>query len=235
MSAPFRFKQFTIVQDKSAFKVGTDSVLLGAWAAVEKAPEILDVGTGTGILALMAAQRNHSATITGIDIDLPSVEEAVANFSSTPWSARLLAAQSDLAAWAVKHPGKYGFIISNPPYFSAGLAPADARRYQARHQRSGWEKWMNEISILLRPTGLYATIVPANEKHAVQHTGALCGLHLLRGMQGTFCNGLPVSRVLMEFTKDPMSTTEISSLVIYENNDLYHKDFRDLTQSFYLN
>jgi len=125
---PFRFKQFSIKNDASAMKVGTDGVLLGAWARTVSG-RVLDVGTGTGLIALMIAQREPSAFITAIDIDAPSVEEASYNFFASPWSERLSSSLCDFRTME----GCFDQIISNPPFFIDSLKSSDSRRSDARH------------------------------------------------------------------------------------------------------
>lgn len=234
MTAPFRFKAFTIVQEKSAFKTGTDSVLLGAWANVTIAQQVLDAGTGTGILALMVAQRNEDALITGIDTDAASTEEAAFNFSNSPWTMRLQAIHIDLQSHAFQHPTKYDLVISNPPYFSNSLRPEDARVLAARHQQTGWVKWMEAIATLLRPEGSYATIIPVTEKTAVLHAAGLTGLQATRICTVHTRSDLPASRLLIEFSPDPMKGLERSSVAIYEKEEMYSEEFRKLTEKFYL-
>jgi tRNA1Val (adenine37-N6)-methyltransferase len=234
MTAPFRFKAFTLVQEKSAFKAGTDSVLLGAWANVTSAQQVLDAGTGTGILALMVAQRNKDALITGIDTDAVSTEEAAFNFSKSPWTDRLHAIHIDLQSYAYQHPAKYSLAISNPPYFSNSLRPEDTRVLAARHQQTGWGKWMEAIATLLRPEGSYTTIIPVTEKTAVLQAAGLAGLHATRICTVHTRSDLPASRLLIEFSPDPMKGLERSNLVIYEKGEIYSEEFRKLTKEFYL-
>ena len=112
----FQFKQFAVAHDKCAMKVNTDGVLLGAWADVSKAKTILDIGTGTGVIALMMAQRNTDALIDAIDIDKPACEQAYENFKQSQWSERMLVFQTSLQEY--NPPALYDLIISNPPYFA---------------------------------------------------------------------------------------------------------------------
>ena len=130
----FRFKQFTVCDERSAMKIGTDGVLVGAWADVEDDWRILDVGTGTGLIALMLAQRNASAKIVGIDISHEAVEEARDNFSRSPWATRLSAIEGDVCGFEGSE--KFDHIVSNPPYFVDSLHSPDALRTMARHTSS---------------------------------------------------------------------------------------------------
>jgi len=129
----FQFKQFTVWHDKCAMKVGTDGVLLGAWADMEQARSILDVGTGSGLIALMAAQRNLTAAITAIDIDESAIIQARENFDRSPWVNRLTAEPISLEDFAGSTDAMFDVIVSNPPYFHQSLHSPDKKRTLARH------------------------------------------------------------------------------------------------------
>ena len=119
MSKPFRFKQFTIHQDKTAMKVGTDGVLLGAWTSVESNPfSILDIGAGTGLIALQLAQRSHAEVIDALEIDDNAYEQAVENFENSPWSDRLFCYHAGLDEFVDEIEDKYDLIVSNPPFYT---------------------------------------------------------------------------------------------------------------------
>ena len=120
----FRFKKFRVINDKTAMKVGTDGVLLGAWCDVSAATSVLDVGAGCGLIALMIAQRNDHAMIDAIDIDCCAVEEAYINFHDSPWGGRLNVREADFNIFANSCVKKYDLIVSNPPFFSNGVMPA---------------------------------------------------------------------------------------------------------------
>ena len=130
----FRFKQFEVLNDRTAMKVGTDGVLLGAWCPVDDAHHVLDVGTGCGVIALMVAQRNPQAVIKGIDIDHDAIMESVLNFNNSPWSNRLSAIETDFNSM-IDHQ-RYDLIISNPPFFTNGVLPTGEARTTARHTSS---------------------------------------------------------------------------------------------------
>lgn len=133
MASPnFRFKLFTVWHDHCAMKVGTDGVLLGAWAQQKHARTILDIGTGSGLIALMLAQRFQEAEITGIDIDPSAAKQASDNFRLSPWSHRMHARCIDLHTFSLED-GHFDLIVSNPPYFSASLKNPNQQRATARH------------------------------------------------------------------------------------------------------
>ena len=127
----FRFKQFTVYHDRCAMKVGTDGVLLGAWTNLSQSRRILDIGTGTGLIALMMAQRVPEVPITAIDIDAEAVNQANENFSASPWNNRLEAVLQDVCTYTEKN--SFDTIVSNPPYFINSLKCPDNQRTTARH------------------------------------------------------------------------------------------------------
>lgn len=185
----FRFKRFSVRNEKSAMKVNSDGVLLGA--AVQLDPSIarvLDVGTGTGTIALILAQRlEHmlpcaaaDLRITGIDIDPPSAQEAAENFSASPWSGVLKAELSDLAQWRAPD-GGYDLIISNPPYFDNSLLNPDPRETAARHSISLSYRELAEFAQrALSPSGRLALILPSDCEKALTATCRRNGLRLSR-------------------------------------------------------
>ncbi|MDO5333018.1 MAG: methyltransferase, partial [bacterium] len=167
----FRFRQFEVSNKLSAMKIGTDAVLLGAWAfeasgfGASSDLRALDIGCGTGVLSLMLAQRFTGMSVLGIDIDAEAAAEAAANFSRSPWAARLEALQTDFREFATSgEAGIYDIIISNPPFFTGGAeAPDDARRI-ARHQESlGLHDLMEGATHVLAPEGILAVVLPADK------------------------------------------------------------------------
>ncbi len=177
MSSPsFRFRQFEVFHDRCAMKVGTDGVLLGAWAGqtlspTDKAFPVLDIGTGSGLVALMLAQRFPQARITALDIEPSAVEQAQYNFAHSPWPERLTAVQSSLQSFrqttdstnpAPDSPALFRLIVSNPPYFQNSLKNPDKLRELARHTDSlSYSDLVSHTARLLAPGGVGAYILPA--------------------------------------------------------------------------
>ncbi|MBQ6583784.1 MAG: methyltransferase, partial [Alistipes sp.] len=154
----FRFKQFKVEQDGVAMKVGTDGVLLGAWADCSSASSILDIGTGTGVIALMLAQRSSARHIVGVDIDTAAVECAAANFAASPWAERLTAVESSVQEFGGE---RFDLIVSNPPYFVDSLHSPDGQRTVARHTTElTFETLDCSVCRLLADGGRFALILP---------------------------------------------------------------------------
>ena len=134
---PFQFKQFSIEQDKTAMKVGTDGVLLGAWVAISSNPfSILDVGAGTGLIALMLAQRSNAETIDAVELNEEAYEQTVENFEKSDWSDRLFCYHASLQEFTNEFEDKYDLIVSNPPFYTATYKELPSSRALARHTES---------------------------------------------------------------------------------------------------
>ena len=160
--AGFKFKQFAVEQDDVAMKVGTDGVLLGAWANTDNAKRILDIGTGTGVIALQMAQRNPVAQIHAVEIDETAAHRARANFDLSPWAERMNVEQTAVQEFSPAE--KFDLIVSNPPYFVDSLLPPDAKRSTARHTHDlSFEELDSAVCQLLADDGLFALILPVTE------------------------------------------------------------------------
>lgn len=161
MKDQFQFKQFTIHHDRCAMKVGTDGVLLGAWGAVAP-PRILDIGTGSGLIALMAAQRQPDAHVLGIDIDGAAVEQARENVAASPFADRVCIRYQSLQELTDEADAPlFSAILCNPPFFEETLLPPDVRRSQARHTTTlPFPTLVNAAKVLLMPGGEFSVILP---------------------------------------------------------------------------
>ncbi len=204
-SAPsvFRFKQFCVSNEFSALKVGTDAVLLGALTSLpEGCPRVLDIGTGTGVIALMLAQRlaGNAFRITGIDIDGPSAREAAANFAASPWKGNLEALECPLERYRCEDGAKFDLIVSNPPFFDDSLQNPDPRECAARHSVS---LTLAQICAFaeenLDEGGRHALIVPAEAAASLRRTAASFSLAAVRFVSIRTTEKKPVRRTVAEF------------------------------------
>ncbi len=228
----FKFKQFTIRQERSAMKVGTDGVLLGAWASVSPATRaILDIGTGTGLIALMLAQRCPEGRIVGVEIDSESAAQARENVAVSPWSDRVAVAECAIQEFTSEQ--RFDLIVSNPPYFVDSLKSPDASRNKARHTDTlSFEELMRATERLLAPEGRFAVIVPAEAALSVVATGRL---HLVRRCDvRTKPVGVP-KRVMLEFSSRFEGAALREELTIGDGtNGGYSPEYKALTHDFYL-
>ena len=162
----FSFKQFSVQQNRCAMKVGTDGVLLGAWCPIDNNPfSILDIGTGTGIIALMLAQRSHADQIDALEIDEDAYEQAVENFENSSWSDRLFCFHAGLDEFVDEPEDEYDLIISNPPFYSEDYKTENSLRDLARFQDAmPFEELVEAAALLLSENGIFAVIIPFNEE-----------------------------------------------------------------------
>lgn len=198
----FHTQHFSITQKRSAFKVGTDSILLGGWCGADGAQQILDIGTGTGILALICAQRSLLATIKGIEIDPEAAAEASGNFSASPWVRRLSAHCTRVQEWATIHPAQYDFIITNPPYFSQKWRCRDERENIARHDDLlPLADLAAAVDSMLTINGIFSFILPVEEARKLEYLLLYRGFGVWRRALVSAREGEAPLRIMMELTR----------------------------------
>lgn len=237
MTKPFKFKNFTIQQDRCAMKIGTDGVLLGAWASLENHPfSILDIGTGTGIIALMMAQRSSAELIDALEIDEDAYEQAVENFENSDWGDRLFCyhAAFDEFVEEMQEEEKYDLIISNPPFYSDEYTSGNAQRDQARFADAlPFEELLQGVSLLLSEEGKFNVIIPKKEEETFLKIAEHNHLfpHRITRVKGDVNS--EVKRSLMEFgfEKKELNPTE---LTIENSRHNYTPEYIELVKDFYL-
>ena len=245
MGSPnFRFKQFTVWHDRCAMKVGTDGVLLGAWcplaiATSEGEYKVLDIGTGSGLIALMLAQRATSIddtpiVIDTIDIDADAAEQAQYNFEQSPWSKLLRIYQSSLQEWQSEK--EYDLIVSNPPYFQGSLKNPDAQRATARHTDSlSYSELIAHSERLLRRNGILALVLPIEAEEEILSLAAAAGLSPIAITYVHTKPGKPVKRILMALTKgDADGEVDGNHFYIESADSPRSEEYKKLTEEFYL-
>lgn len=225
----FDFQQFHIDQDRCAMKVGTDGVLLGAWAAIGAGatPNVLDVGTGTGIVALMMAQRFDNANVTAIDIDASSAEQAQGNAAASPFTSRIKV--ENVALQSLPSGQLYNAIVCNPPFFYHSLTCPDPQRTTARHAISLTACDIAHHSArLLAPNGQLSVILPYEQHGLMEAEASFVGLFLCRRCTVRTSERKPPSRILLAFTDTPCATLDDTAITI--GDDTHQR----LTKDFYL-
>lgn len=232
----FQFKQFAVNQDQCAMKIGTDGVLLGAWAPIDTRPNsILDIGTGTGIIALMLAQRCDSQQIDALEIDENAYEQAVDNFESSPWSDRLFCFHAGLDEFVEEPEDEYDLIVSNPPFYVEDYRSDNAQRDLARFQEAmPFEDLVEAAALLLSENGVFAVIIPFKEEEnflALAKEYELFPIKITR-VKGT--HETQIVRSLLAFRRYELAVLTADELVIEINRHEYTDDYIALTKDFYL-
>lgn len=236
MTKPFKFKQFEIHQDRCAMKIGTDGVLLGAWTSIENHPgTILDIGAGTGLLALMLAQRSGADTIDALEIDEGAYEQCVDNFETSPWGDRLFCYHAGLDEFLDDIEDQYDLIVSNPPFYSEEVSSGSAARDTARQNQSlPFDELIEGVSKLLSPDGIFSTIIPFKEEVQLIDLAEQKGLypqHITR-VKGNPSSEIKRSLLQFSFNKKEVLKDE---LIIEMERHQYTEDYIALTKDFYLN
>ncbi|MDE3742504.1 tRNA1(Val) (adenine(37)-N6)-methyltransferase [Maribacter polysaccharolyticus] len=235
MTKPFKFKQFEIYQDRCAMKIGTDGVLLGAWTSLMNRPQsILDIGTGTGLLALMLAQRSRAETIDALEIDENAYEQCVGNFEASPWGDRLFCYHAGLDEFTEEIEETYDLIISNPPFHSEEVSSGNVARDLARQNQSlPFEELIDGVSLLLNPNGTFSTIIPFKEERPFLALASHKGLYPERitRVKGTPTSEIKRSLLQFSFTE---GNVDMNELIIEKERHQYTDDYIALTQDFYL-
>ena len=231
----FRFMRFTVRQDRTPMKVGTDGVLLGAWCGVEGVSRALDVGTGTGLIALMIAQR-CGAKIDAIEIDDDAFTQARENISASPWADRIIAHHSPFQKFVLTADAPYDLIVTNPPYFMNSLLPGSKGRTLARHSDSlPLDDLFPCAAGILSPKGRIALIIPYDSTRRAIETAGYSGLHLSRRRDVRALPDRSFFRSLIEFSAESNHFTEEDPLTIEcDSEEKYTDDYLALTDEFYL-
>ena len=231
-NTPFRFKQFSVRHDRCAMKVGTDGVLLGAWGCVE-GKQILDIGTGTGLIALMAAQRNPDAEVIGIDINEAAIEQARENVAESPFRERISCILQDVLAFFPEV--RFDAILCNPPFFTEDTLPDDEGRAMARNNKSlPFSELIPKVATLLTEQGKFSVIIPS--QHISSFIG-LClehGLYLSRRCLVRTTAKKPVRRALLTFAKQQNLMCEEQEICLMNTDGSRSTAYKELTEAFYL-
>lgn len=256
MNEPFKFKQFTIEQDRCAMKIGTDGVLLGAWVSLKNNPfSILDIGAGTGIIALQLAQRSNAEMIDALEIDADAYEQCVSNFENSPWGGRLFCYHASLAEFVEDFEDeaededenqlqiqlqvqvqvqKYDLIISNPPFYSEDYKTADESRDVARFNDAlPFDELIESASLLLSDEGIFAVIIPRKEEENFIKMASEVKLFPNRICRVRGTETSEEKRSLLEFSFEKISP-KFENLTIEISRHVYTEAYKKLVGDFYL-
>jgi len=256
----FSFKQFTIFQDRCAMKVGTDGTLLGAWASIPEEPqaemnessifrrsspsspsshnsppEVLDIGTGTGLIALMIAQRFPQAHITAIDIDEQAIRQAKENVAASPFSDQISVLRADFREFRTGEEGIFDAIVTNPPYFVSSLACPSEQRTMARHTSSlSYQELLQNSFRLLRENGVFSMIIPMENFCQMETEVALAGFFITKKCSIRTMPEKAFKRCMIELRKHPVKQEIITEETINTSPNVRSEWYHQLTKDFYL-
>ena len=231
----FTFKQFFVAHDRCAMKVGTDGVLLGAWSPVARVKRILDIGTGSGLLALMLAQRTgDTVAIDAVELDDAAASQAQENIDESPWKTRIQVHSADIQQWVKECTQRYDLIVSNPPYFEKGVECGSAEREQARYTTT-----LDHASLLTCATeciteeGFFCVVLPENIGNVFTQKALEMGWNLRLRTDISDTEGRLPHRVLLAFSPTQGECFN-DRLVIRGPDQRYSEGYTALTQAFYL-
>jgi len=228
----FHFRQFTVQQDKCAMKVGTDAVLLGSWVKTNQSRYILDIGTGTGLIALMLAQKS-AAYIDAVDIDETAVEQARMNFSASPWNDRLTVTHMSFQSFSESTTKKYDLVVTNPPYFHHASKPAEEARLNARHDvQLSFEALICGVKKVLSDDGRLCIILPFKEALEFMDMAQSKGLFCHEMMRVRTKADKTEKRMMMEFSTQFGLLNE-SEMVIQDDCNSYTEEYIEMTKDFF--
>ena len=231
----FTFKQFFVAHDRCAMKVGTDGILLGAWAPIVQVKHVLDIGTGSGLLALMLAQRtDNRVMLDAVELDEEATAQARENVATSPWGARIQVHQGDIQQWQPAQTRRYELIVSNPPFFTEGVPCATSQREQARYTTT-----LDHVTLLtcaaesITEEVFFCVVLPVDIGNAFVQRAETMGWHLRLRTDVAETEMRPPHRVLLAFS--PTAGECFSDrLIIRGPEQQYSEGFTALTQDFYL-
>jgi tRNA1Val (adenine37-N6)-methyltransferase len=234
-SKPFFFKQFVVHQEKCVMKVGTDGVLLGAWADVAGMERGLDIGTGSGLIALMLAQRAPGAVIHAVEIDDRSCQQARENAQRSPWAGRLQIHHAAIQDYVSRNEGNYDLIVSNPPFFSGGTFSHNQERNSVRHTiKLPHGDLLTAARSLLSPRGRFSVVLPYIEGLRFQELAQSYRLYCTRMVEVRPRPNKPVERLLLEFGSVRRSRQQEQLVIQEAESDEWTEEYKTLTRDFYL-
>ena len=245
MSSPsFRFRRFEIFHDKCAMKVGMDGVTLGAWAVSPEVANvmerrILDIGTGSGVVALMLAQKYPEALIDAVEKDIPAAFQAVQNVAASPWPETVQVCQGSfpeiMSRLPLKTEGEYHLIVCNPPFFKQDLKPINQARSLARHADDlDFATLVRGVAPLLHSTGLFSVILPFEAGEIFEEYCYEYHLYLQRSCRLVSVAGKPPKRILMTFGRERLEVVQREELTVAGEQGAYTDQYRRLTEGYYL-
>ena len=231
---PFFFKRFALFHHRSTMKIGTDAILLGRWVEVNSDDDVLDIGTGCGLLPLMLAQKGIKSA-DAVEIDHDSYEEAAQNFSNSAWKSRLFAINDDIKRYAESCTKKYDLVVSNPPFFFGDNIPEKEKKGLARHTNTlSYNDLLISVKKLLKPDGRFALVLPARESLTFLKDAENQGFFLKKEMKIVPIEGKEPNRINMQLVVNQVDKVESETFVLRHQDHSFTKEYKEFLKDYYL-
>ena len=231
---PFFFKRFALFHHRSTMKIGTDAILLARWVEVSQNDEILDIGTGCGLIPLMLAQKGIKSA-DAVEIDKDSFEEAAQNFHNSAWKSRLFAINEDIKDYAAHCMKKYDLIVSNPPFFFGDNVPEKAKKELARHTNTlSYNDLLVSVKSLMKPYGRFVLVLPARESRTFLKDAENQGFYLKKEMKIVPIEGKEPNRINMQLVVNQVDKIESETFVMRNFDHSFTKDYKEFLKDYYL-
>ena len=231
---PFFFKQFGLFHHRSTMKIGTDAILLARWVEVSKNDEVLDIGTGCGLIPLMLAQKGIKSA-DAVEIDYDSYEEAMQNFNNSAWKSRVFAINDDVKHYAAISDKKYDLIVSNPPFFFGDNIPEKEKKGLARHTNTlSYNDLLNSVKKLLKPEGRFALVLPARESKTFLKDAENQGFYLQKEMKIVPIEGREPNRINMQLVVNQVDGIDSKTFILRHQDHSFTKEYKDFLKDYYL-
>lgn len=231
---PFFFKKFALFHHRSTMKIGTDAILLARWVEVTANDDVLDIGTGCGLIPLMLAQKGIKSA-DAVEIDKDSCEEAAQNFSNSAWKSQLSAINEDVKAYAAHCEKKYDLIVSNPPFYFGDNIPEKAKKGLARHTNTlGYNDLLASVKKLLKPDGRFALVLPALESKTFLKEAENQGFFLQKEMKIVPIEGKEPNRINMQLVVNQVDVIGTETFVLRNKDHTFTNYYKDFLKDYYL-
>lgn len=231
---PFFFKKFGLFHHRSTMKIGTDAILLGRWTEVSENDEVLDIGTGCGLIPLMLAQKGIKSA-DAVEIDNDSYEEAAQNFSNSAWNSRLFAIHDDIKHYAEICEKKYDLVVSNPPFYFGDNIPEKAKKGLARHTNTlSYNDLLSAVKKIMKPGGRFSLVLPAIESKTFLKDAENQGFFLEKELLIVPIEGKEPNRINMQLVVNQVNSIKTETFVLRHPDHSFTKEYKDFLKDYYL-
>ena len=232
---PFFFKKFGLFHHRSTMKIGTDAILLARWIEVSENDDVIDIGTGCGLIPLMLAQKGIKSA-DAVEIDKDSYEEATQNFSNSAWKSQLAAINEDIKEYAAHSEKKYDLVVSNPPFFFGDNIPEKAKKGLARHTNTlSYSDLLSAVKKIMKPSGRFALVLPARESKIFLKEAENQGFYLEKELLIVPIEGKEPNRINMQLVVNQVNNIDSETFVLRYSDHSFTKEYKDFLKDYYLN